>query len=134
MAIGEIFNQFSNISKIKLHGGLVGKVSMVLISLTLALSGVAIALKDKTIAIIIICGLLPTVAVFLWKIISFAGKHPDVALLEGAEFLAHEQILYGTKEHPTLTESSNQEAHVKIDDKNREIAALPDFEIIRNEE
>ena len=38
----------------------------------------------------------------LWRLINFADKNPQAAILEGAEFLMHQQLVLGTKENPTL--------------------------------
>src|SRR5664279_1278498 len=42
-------------------------------------------------------------------LVSFADKNPQAALLEGAEFLLHEQITLGTKAQPQLQTDINQQ-------------------------
>ena len=76
-------NGIAHSSKITLHGGLVGNVALVLIVLIVAFSGIALLLKDILVTIVIVCLVVSIVFVCLWKIISFAGNHPDIALLEG---------------------------------------------------
>lgn len=39
-----------------------------------------------------------------WKLIDFADKHPEAALLEGAEFLTHEQMKLAQKQHHVITD------------------------------
>jgi hypothetical protein len=38
----------------------------------------------------------------LWRLINFADKNPQAALMEGAEFLAHAQMEFGMKSQPNL--------------------------------
>jgi hypothetical protein len=91
-----------NISKVKLHGGLVGKVSIVLIIFCLSLCGLAFWIKnlELTWGVIIIVALV--VFTLLWRVIRFAEKNPQAALLEGAEFLVHERLVYGAKNDPDI--------------------------------
>lgn len=93
---------FKNVSEIKLPGGAVGKVSQVLIFL--AVSIVVICWLAHNIYVDAALGALLLVLCFiiLWRLITFASKHPQAALLEGAEFLVHEQIKYGMKTRPEL--------------------------------
>jgi len=63
--------------------------------------------------------------VILWRLINFANKNPQAALLEGAEFLVHEQIELAAKGIPVIpvsTITTTQEFPFKID-KNFEKAA-----------
>lgn len=41
----------------------------------------------------------------LWRLVSFADRNPQAALLEGAEFLVHEQIRLGMKSSPVLPDT-----------------------------
>jgi hypothetical protein len=64
----------------------------------------------------------------LWRLISFAERHPQAALFEGAEFLAHEQMIMGMKSTPVLPEPTSvsqppTKAIIKVDG---EKTQLPD--------
>jgi len=89
-----------NVSKIKLPGGTVGKVSQVLIVLILAVAFLCWIVKDPWIIGGSIVLLFILCMIILWRLISFANKNPQAALMEGAEFLVHEQIVYGMKAQP----------------------------------
>jgi hypothetical protein len=102
MGLEDLLKGMTNISKIKLHGGLVGKVCIVLIVMCILFTGLAAWMKDIVFAFVLMGLMFGTAVIFLWKLISFAGKNPYAALLEGAEFLVHEQIIYGAKNNPKI--------------------------------
>jgi len=41
----------------------------------------------------------------LWRLVNFADRNPQAALLEGAEFLVHEQMRLGMKSSPVLPDT-----------------------------
>jgi len=89
-----------NVSKIRLPGGTVGKVSHVLIVLIVSVAFLCWLAKNMWITGASIGLLFILCLIILWRLISFANKNPQAALMEGAEFLVHEQIIYGSKAQP----------------------------------
>jgi hypothetical protein len=69
--------------------------------------------------------------VILWRLINFANNNPQAAILEGAEFLVHEQIelaAKGVASIPFSVSSLTEETPIKIDENSLAIANLPDSE------
>lgn len=61
----------------------------------------------------------------LWRLISFADKNPQAAILEGAEFLLHQQLVQGSKDIPAITgDATTPEAGKIVSLSPREIAEL----------
>ena len=96
------------VSRIRLKGGLVGKTCMVLIVVALATAAIVWAVRDVWSCRIALVLLPALVFVLLWRVISFAGNHPEAALLEGSEFLIHQQMLLATKDVPELPEAPSE--------------------------
>lgn len=94
---------FDSLSKVKLPGGVVGKVSMVLIALAISDFGISWSARSETVAITAILTGAAVVVLLGLRLIAFAEKHTQTALMEGAEFLIHEQIQQiGMKSQPSL--------------------------------
>lgn len=91
-----------NVSKIKLKGGVVGKVSVILIVASLAMAAIAWSARVPWISITALAFVFALCFAGVWRLISFADKNPQAALLEGAEFLVHEQMRLGMKAEPVL--------------------------------
>ncbi len=91
-----------NVSKIKLSGGIVGKVCIVLIVVALSMAAMAWSVKLEWVSVIAIILLFILTFVMLWRVINFANKNPQAAILEGAEFILYQQLMLGTKAHPQL--------------------------------
>ena len=91
-----------NISKLRLTGGLAGKMCYVLIFLAISMAGIACRIGTELIAILAITIVSFVTLVVLWRLLNLASKNPQSALMEGAEYLAHEQIVMGSKNSPVL--------------------------------
>ncbi len=89
-------------SKITLPGGVVGKVCKVLIVLAIVFAVIAWSVKVVWVSAAALFLLSAIVSVMLWRLISFAQSNPQAAILEGAEFLMHEQLQLGTKANPKI--------------------------------
>jgi hypothetical protein len=73
----------------------------------------------------------------LWRLINFADRNPQAALLEGAEFLVHQQIVHATKTIPSLPfPSLEQVAAEPIEGPSgdQRLAQIPDQEDTFNHE
>lgn len=103
--IGKMIN---NISKVTLKGGIFAKTCTVLIFVALFLFGIAYFAKNIWISAAAI-GLISIMTfVILWRLINFANKNPQAAILEGAEFLVHEQIKLAAKGISILPDTINR--------------------------
>jgi len=68
----------------------------------------ACAVRDVWISGVAIVLVLVFAFIMLWRVISFADRHPEAALLEGAEFLVHQQMMLGTKKQPQLLDGPKE--------------------------
>jgi hypothetical protein len=89
-----------NVSKIKLGAGVVGKVSTVLVVYCVTLGALAAFSSEPLVRAGAIAAILIVVFPMLWRLINFADKNPQAAILEGAEFLVHEQMMVAQKGSP----------------------------------
>ncbi len=96
----DIGTAVQGISKVNLRGGVVGKVALTVMVVSIATSLVAWSAHNIWISAAAIAAIFIIAFTMLWRLISFADRHPQAALLEGAEFLVHEQMLQGSKNHP----------------------------------
>jgi|SRR6266850_5026110 len=80
------------LAKIKLPGGTVGKICLMLIAVSLAFAAMVVSVRVPWVACVGISLLAIVVLVLGLAVVWFAHKHPQAALMEGAEFLQHEQI------------------------------------------
>jgi len=84
-------------AKVKLPGGIVGKASYVLIAFCVALASIAVAIRSPGIGYAAIGTLAVIVPAIIWRLIRFAERHPAPAILEGAEYIAYQQIQLAQK-------------------------------------
>jgi len=120
------------LSKVTLRGGVVGKVTFAVVFGSFALAAIAWSVSNIWLSAAALAMVFTLMFVMLWRLISFADRHPQAALLEGAEFLVHEQIVHATKTLPTLPlkeiEQVQPEA-VEGPSANPELAQIPDQEV-----
>lgn len=91
-----------NISRLKLTGGLAGKICYVLIYVALAMAVISWSVKTLVVSLLSLAMIFVLSLITLWRLINLADKNPQSALMEGAEFLLHEQLLIGTKQQPEI--------------------------------
>ncbi|MGD0262387.1 MAG: hypothetical protein ABSD29_21700 [Verrucomicrobiota bacterium] len=124
---------FEGISKVKLRGGVVGKVSIVLICVSISMAIIAWSVSMVWVSVLALILVFTLCFPLLWRLVSFADHNPQAALLEGAEFLVHEQMRLGMKSLPILPDSGAlplpAPKPVVIED--AQTAALPDSEASR---
>ena len=94
-----------NVSKIKLPGGVVGKICKVLIIVAFSMAAIAWSVKLVWVSVLALSFIFFLCFIMLWRLITFADRNPQAALLEGAEFLVHEQLKLGMKGTPKLSVS-----------------------------
>ena len=116
-------------SIIKLPGGVVGKVSAVVIVVSVCIGGVAALSKNEWVIGTGIAAIFLLAFPMLWRLINFADRNPQAALLEGAEFLLHQQILLGTKTNPVIRlegEAITEERPVELPPEERALLNQPE--------
>lgn len=126
-----------NVSKVKLQGGIFAKASIVLIVISICISSIA----GLTGNIWVSCGAIGVIFiltfVILWRLINFANNNPQAAILEGAEFLIHEQIKLAAKgigSFPSLSSNLTEETPIIVDEAIQNSANEPDSEIENGKE
>lgn len=91
-----------NVSQVKLKGGAIGKIChaliFVVVSIALISWSVCVVWVALT-AMILIFGLS---CIVFCRVLNLAEKNPQAALMEGAEYLVHEQMMIGTKDTPLI--------------------------------
>ena len=105
------------VSGIKLPGGVVGKVSLVLIVVCICIAAMATFSGNDWISGGGILLIFLLVFPMLWRLINIADRNPQSALLDGTEFLIHEQLRMGTKANPSIPleiESITEERHEEL--------------------
>ena len=86
-----------SIKTIKLTGGIFGKTSKVLIVLCVCVAVVVIKTDSLLFAFFCMAALLGIVIYALKRVLDFAEKNPQAAIMEGAELLVHERLVHGSK-------------------------------------
>lgn len=117
------------LTKVTLRGGVVGKVTFAVGFVSLALALIAWSVKNIWISAAALAAVFLLAFSLLWRLISFADRNPQAALLEGAEFIVHEQIVHASKSQVRLTGEAAkpiQPEPVSGVSANPEIALLPD--------
>jgi hypothetical protein len=109
------------VSNVKLPGGVVGKTCTVLLVAVVMLGGIALVVRDVYLSYFIVTAIVLFCGVILLRVISFANKNPQAALLEGAEFLVHQREENAAKGLPNLRQNvtldSVEEVQTPIDPK-----------------
>lgn len=97
-----IDSAFAGLAKVTLRGGVVGKVTFAVVAVSVALAWIAWSAHNVWVSVG--AGVLIFLLAFpmLWRLISFADRNPQAAILEGAEFVLHQQIVQAAKGIPSL--------------------------------
>ncbi|MHB8365596.1 MAG: hypothetical protein ACYDB0_01070 [Acidithiobacillus sp.] len=128
----DIDSTLTNISKVTLPGGVVGKVTLGVIIASLCMGGIALTSHNIWLSAGALTLIFLLAATMFWRLISFADRHPQAALLEGAQFLAHEQMQQATKGQPAfIVEPTDRTQPFAVEgpDANLQIALNPDSDI-----
>ncbi len=118
-----------NVSKIRLKGGIFTKASTVLIVVAVSIFGIAALAGNIWVSGAAIGLIFIMTMVILWRLINFANKNPQAAILEGAEFLVHEQIQLAAKGVESIPQSLSsliEETPIIVDTKSQQLANQPD--------
>ena len=85
------------IKTINLTGGTFGKISLVLIILCVCVTAIVIGLGSLWLAGLGVVAFSVIVFYALKRVFDFADKNPQAAIMEGAELLNHERLVYASK-------------------------------------
>jgi hypothetical protein len=91
-----------SLESVRLGRGVVGKATFALISIAALLGVVASRLSTGWMLLAVAALGVAVFVVYLFRILSFAEEHPDLALLEGAELVKWKQIDVAAKGVGTL--------------------------------
>lgn len=91
-----------NVSSVKLGKGIFGKAATVLIVLTVTFGFIAWASHNVWVCVVALVLLAFIVTFILFRLMRLAEKTPQTVILEGAEFILHQQIEIASKGMPTL--------------------------------
>lgn len=111
-------------SRVKLPGGIVGKTCYVLMAVAGSLGAMVVAIRSEIIGYVAIGALTLIVLPTLRRLFQFAERHPQVAILEGSEYIEYEQIQLAQKGVGTLPPSPAAPATESLDLPPAERAAL----------
>jgi hypothetical protein len=125
--IGKMIN---SVSKVTLKGGIFAKTCTVLIIVSLSFFGISYFAKNIWISAAAIGLIFILTFIILMRLINFANKNPQAAILEGAEFLVHEHIQLAAKGIPNLPDSLSLLTH----DRPSQIGNLSQNEINKPDE
>jgi hypothetical protein len=124
------FNKLiKNFSRVKLKGGIFGKTCTVLIVVSFTMFGISYVTKNVWISGAAIGLIFILSFIMLWRLINFANKNPQAAILEGAEFLIHEQMQLAAKGVPNLPQTLTlfmEEKPVEIEEEKLKSLNQPD--------
>jgi hypothetical protein len=101
----DITEALERLKSIHFRGGIFGKTTTLLVVLCVCVSAVCIAARVWWMALVLILPLMAMVFYTLRRCFNFAEKHPEAAIMEGAELLVHERLLFAQKyqtENPLL--------------------------------
>jgi hypothetical protein len=82
------------IAKIKLPSGTVGKICFMGTTAAISLAVIVVAVHQESVAILAVIVMAIIVLSLGISVIWFAHKHPDAAILDGAEFIKFSQQQY----------------------------------------
>lgn len=92
-------------ARVKLPGGIFGKTCYVLMSIAGALAVIVAAVRTEGIAYVAVGALTIITLITFRQMFQFAKANPQVAIMEGAEYIAYQQIQFAQKGTPALPSS-----------------------------
>jgi hypothetical protein len=94
----DISKALERLKRINLKGGVFGKTTILLIVLCICVSVVCISTKVWWMALVLMVPLMGMIFYALKRCFDFAEANPQAAIMEGAEFLVHEKLLFREKD------------------------------------
>lgn len=89
-------------TRIRFPNGAFGKTCMVITVVAAAFSMIAWSVHDQWVSALALILLAAITHITLQRLFDFADKNPAAAILEGAEFIRHEQMQITAKNMPVL--------------------------------
>ncbi len=101
-SLPEIDKLFASATHFRFPTGAFGKTCMLIAIFATSCAAIAWSASNPWVAAfaLLIVGFVTLAA--LWRLFNFADKNPSAAILEGAEFIKHEQIQLAAKGMPSL--------------------------------
>lgn len=97
------FNKaIAGLTKVKLPGGVVGRVTLLVSVVSICITVITCSANSKILSACAVGGILLLASVISLRLINFADRNPQAALLEGSEFIIHEQIVHASKYLPSI--------------------------------
>jgi hypothetical protein len=90
-------------TSIKFPTGAFGKTCMLVAIFVLACAAIAWSARDRYVSGLALVFATAFAGYAVKRLFDFADKHPSAAILEGSQFVKHEQIQLAAKGHPNLT-------------------------------
>lgn len=85
------------VGNVKLRGGIFGKMTWAVIVICICVTVLAYSTENLYISSATIVLMMAFALYFFSRLLNFAERHPQIAILDGSEFLVHEQILHAAK-------------------------------------
>ena len=103
-----------NLSKIKFGRGVVGKVNNLGIVSLIVMAIFACTIKNESMVFAFVIVILGAFLFYCKYVFAFAAKNPEIAVLDGAEFVTYKQVELGSKEITVPQPSSSIERPSKL--------------------
>lgn len=118
------------IAKIKLPSGTAGKVCMMVITVAIAFAAIVIAVRNPWIALVALVLLSALALVLGLKVIDFADRHPDAAILEGKHLIDYAQVERAKYTESRIVEPSDkvEKRPIQLTQDERRLLAQPEEE------
>ena len=100
---------------VKLRGGIFGKMTWAVIVICVCVTILAHATENLYILSATIFLMMAFALYFFNRLLNFAEKHPQIAILDGSEFLVHEQILHAAKGQEVIPLQPSAIDHAQAD-------------------
>lgn len=117
-----------SVSKVKLGGGIFGKTCTVIMVIAVTFGFISWVSGNIWVCVASIGLTFIMAFVLLWRLINFANKNPQAVILEGAEFLVHQQIELASKGIPSIPiQNITTETPFIITEATKALADKPDL-------
>lgn len=103
------------VGKVKLQGGIFGKLTWAIIVVCICVTVLAYSTDNLYIVSCAIAAILVFAFLFFNKLLRFAENNPQAAIMDGAEFVMHEQIVHAAKGEGNLPMQPNTIDHPQPD-------------------
>jgi len=92
-----LFRALMRLQSVKLSGGMFGKITSLLLAITICITVICVFSSIWWLSLVLVFPLLLIVFYTLKRCFDFADKNPEAAIMEGAELLIHEKMMFAQK-------------------------------------